>query len=109
MLSFEPVLTRAAAKMTATRDVVEKETTGKIIKNRKGQEFIGFKDLRELASLVWECAYKSAAFDSWLANDRTKDGLLAIGKRPEYQQPSNEFPSRNPLTFARPGRAFFGG
>jgi hypothetical protein len=57
-----------------------------MITYRAGLKFYGFASMKELVSLAWECRYDMPRFVEWQKTDRTKDGLLALGKRPEYSQ-----------------------
>lgn len=54
----------------------------KVIRSRSGLEYHGFESMQELLNLAWE-AKIDPRFANWKANDRTKSGLLALGKRPD--------------------------
>ena len=56
-----------------------------IIKSRSGLEYTGFESEKELLNLAWE-AKIDPRFVDWKANDRSKAGLLALGKRPEISR-----------------------
>ena len=58
-----------------------------IIKNKSGLEFTGFESQKELHQLVWECAENLPAFIDWKKNDRSKKGLIELGKRPNPTHP----------------------
>jgi hypothetical protein len=56
-----------------------------IIKSRSGLEYTGFESEKELLALAFE-AKIDPRFSEWKANDRSKAGLLALGKRPEISR-----------------------
>ena len=63
-----------------------------VVKSRSGLEFNGFESEKELLNLVFQ-AKIIGQFQEWMTNDRSKAGLLALGKRPEF-----ELPCRNERT-----------
>ena len=56
------------------------------IKSRSGLEYTGFSSEKELLTLAFE-AKIDPRFAEWKAKDRSKVGLLALGKRPEISRP----------------------
>jgi|GEM_PF-6849207 len=53
-------------------------------------EFCGFSSWPELAKLVWECdigtSSKLRKFLKWKRSDRSKSGLLSLGKRTDFHK-----------------------
>jgi hypothetical protein len=55
------------------------------ITSRSGLQYTGFESEKELVTLAFE-AKIDPRFQDWRANDRSKAGLLALGKRPEISR-----------------------
>ena len=48
--------------------------------DKSGREFTGFSGQEEIARLVWASKADSVPFATWLGEDRSKEGLIAISK-----------------------------
>ncbi|MBF0501258.1 MAG: hypothetical protein HQM09_14055 [Candidatus Riflebacteria bacterium] len=77
------------------------------------QLFSGFSSWQELGRLVWECDCETpeglSRFAIWKESDRTKAGLLRLGKRLEYRPETEYIGQSNTQISQSKGKKFASG